>query len=220
MNARCVWGETGSPHGGRAANAPRRSVRHGAWKAAPVICALLLLAACSAGDGRRRADATQYGLGHAAPAESVAREAVAIAPDGAGLPAGSGTAAAGATLFAQQCAVCHGAKGEGLAPFPKLIGREPREGFPFGRDARLARTVGNYWPYPTTVFDYIRRAMPYTAPGSLSADQVYSLTAYLLAANEIITTDAVMDARTLPLVRMPARDRFVRDDRRGGPEVR
>ena len=81
-------------------------------------------------------------------------------------------------------------------------------------------TVGNYWPYATTLYDYINRAMPRNAPGSLSAPEVYGLVAWILAKNDIITTEAVMDARTLPAVVMPARDRFVRDDRRGGPEIR
>ena len=100
------------------------------------------------------------------------------------------------------------------------MGREPRQGFPFGRDPALVKTVGNYWPYATTLYDYINRAMPLNAPSSLAPDEVYSLVAYLLWRNEIIADSAVMDARTLPRVVMPARDRFVMDDRRGGPEIR
>ena len=101
-----------------------------------------------------------------------------------------------------------------------MVGREPREGFPFGRDPTFVRTIGNYWPYATTLYDYINRAMPLDAPGSLSADEVYGLVAYLLWRNEIIADTALIDARTLPRIRMPARDRFVVDDRRGGPEIR
>lgn len=141
---------------------------------------------------------------------------------GRGLPAGSGTAARGVGLYAEKCAACHGASGEGgmggLAP--KLIGREPREGFPFGREATLAKTIGNYWPYATTVYDYIDRAMPLNAPGSLTPEQVYSLTAYLLERNEIIPRGTVLSRAALPRVRMPAHGRFVPDDRRGGPEIR
>lgn len=97
-----------------------------------------------------------------------------------------------------------------------------RRRFPFGRDARLSsqRTIGNYWPYATTLYDYINRAMPYDRPRSLQPQEVYSLVAYLLYLNEIVPEDAVMDARTLPQVVMPARDRFVADNRRGGAEVR
>lgn len=139
---------------------------------------------------------------------------------GRGLPAGHGTYARGAALFAERCSMCHGAHGEGIPPYPRLIGREPRDGFPFGRDSRYAKTIGNYWPYATTVFDYVNRAMPLTAPGSLRPDEVYSVVAFLLAENEVIDRATVIDARTLPNVRMPARDRFVRDDRAGGTVFR
>jgi len=100
------------------------------------------------------------------------------------------------------------------------VGREPREGFPFGRDPTLVKTVGNYWPYATTLYDYINRAMPLNAPGSLAPEDVYSLVAYLLWRNEIIADTAVIDRRTLPRVVMPTKDRLVVDDRRGEPEVR
>ena len=116
---------------------------------------------------------------------------------------------------------CHGPTGtEG--PFDRLVGREPRDGFPFGRSPRFRamRTVGNYWPYATTLFDYIRRAMPQNDPGSLTPDQTYAVIAWILYRNEIVGPDAVMDAVSLPRVRMPARGRFVRDDRTGGRMVR
>jgi len=142
-------------------------------------------------------------------------------PDGTGLPPGTGTVAAGEALYVEQCQVCHGVDGRG-GEFDKLVGREPRKGFPFGRDGRLLeqRTIGNYWPYATTLYDYINRSMPQAVPGSLRPDEVYSLVAYLLYRNEIIPREATMDAQTLPKVVMPARDRFVRDNRRGGAEVR
>jgi cytochrome c len=98
------------------------------------------------------------------------------------------------------------------------VGREPEEGFPFGRQLRYVRTVGNYWPYATTLYDYIRRAMPLTAPGSLTPDEIYGVVAWLLVENRIVPPDAVIDAGTLPQVRMPAHDRFVNDDRAGGKE--
>jgi cytochrome c len=160
-----------------------------------------------------------YGLGRPATAADIQAWDVTVMPDGRGLPSGSGTPAQGAAIFAQRCARCHGPTGvEG--PFDRLGGREPRQGFPFGRDTSLVRTIGNYWPYSTTVYDYIDRAMPYDAPGSLTPNEIYSLVAFLLWKNEIIADTATMDARTLPRVRMPARDRFVVDNRRGGPEVR
>ncbi|HEU4564310.1 MAG TPA: cytochrome c [Gemmatimonadaceae bacterium] len=160
------------------------------------------------------------GVGRLATAAEVRAWDIDVNPSGEGLPPGRGTYEAGRALFAAKCASCHGAKGEGMAAYPKLIGREPREGFPFARDLKYVKTIGNYWPYATTLYDYINRAMPLTAPGSLAPDEVYSLVAWLLAENEIIPRDAVMDARTLPEVRMPARDRFVADDRRGGPGFR
>jgi cytochrome c len=100
------------------------------------------------------------------------------------------------------------------------VGREPRQGFPFGKDPSLERTVGNYWPYATTLYDYIHRAMPLNAPGSLSPDEVYRAVAYVLWRNEIISDTTVVNAQTLPRVVMPAHDRFVTDNRRGGAEIR
>lgn len=154
----------------------------------------------------------------ATPAEIKAWD-IAVSPDGAGLPLGSGTATRGAALYNSKCAMCHGPAGtEG--PAEPLVGREPRQGFPFGRDPTLVRTVGNYWPYATTLYDYINRAMPLNAPGSLSPDEVYSAVAYLLWRNDIIPDTLVVNAQTLPRVVMPARNRFVTDNRRGGPEIR
>jgi cytochrome c len=161
----------------------------------------------------------RFGFGKPAPAEEVAAWDIDVAPDGAGLPTGTGTVAQGATIYARKCASCHGPTGtEG--PFDRLVGREPRQGFPFGRDPDLVRTIGNYWPYATTLYDYVNRAMPLDAPGSLSANEVYSLVAFLLWRNEIVPITARIDAHTLPGVVMPAHDRFVLDNRRGGPEVR
>lgn len=187
--------------------------------------AVLALALAWGGCGRGQSDAgasgapARFGLGRPATAPELAAWDIDVTPDGTGLPLGSGTATHGALVYARKCAACHGRAGvEG--PFDRLVGREPRQGFPFGRDPGLAKTIGNYWPYATTLYDYINRAMPLDAPGSLTSDEVYALVAFLLWRNEIITSSAEIDGRTLPRVVMPARDRFVRDNRRGGPEVR
>lgn len=160
------------------------------------------------------------GIGRAASAPEVRAWNIDVNSTGAGLPEGQGSYALGATIFAQRCAVCHGPRGEGMATFPRLIGGEPRDSFPFARDLKYVHTIGNYWPYATTLYDYINRAMPLTAPGSLKPDELYSVIDYLLVENGVIAKDAVLDRRTLPQVRMPARDRFVRDDRTGGAVFR
>lgn len=162
----------------------------------------------------------RLGLGVAATAARLAAIDIDANAEGHGLPPGRGTAAEGTALYAARCASCHGARGEGLATFPRLVGPATDTSFRFGDDVKLVKTPGNYWPYATTLYDYIHRAMPYDAPGSLTPDQVYALVAYLLAENRVIAGDAVMDARTLPAVRMPARERFVEDDRRDGAEFR
>ena len=160
-------------------------------------------------------DPRRFGLGHPPTAATVAAENIDVSPNGEGLPSGNGTPAQGAAIYAGACASCHGANGEGKPPqYPQLIGG-PRGAFNFASDPKIPRTIGNYWPYATTVFDYIRRAMPLTAPGSLSADQTYAVTAFLLNREGLIPDGAVMDARSLPAVQMPARSHFVSDDRRG-----
>jgi cytochrome c len=154
----------------------------------------------------------RFGIGRQATSAEVAALDVDITPDGHGLPAGRGTVAEGDTLYAARCAQCHGKTGK-EGPNDVLVGREPKEGFPFSKDPSIPHTIGNYWPYATTVFDYIRRAMPPDRPGSLKDDEVYSLVAFLLNRNEIVAADAVMDQTTLPKVVMPARDRFKADTR-------
>jgi mono/diheme cytochrome c family protein len=187
-----------------------------------VLFVLPLLEGCSGDSAANAEPVRRYALGRAASADDIAKWDIAVGPDGAKLPAGSGTVDSGAVLFKAVCANCHGANGEGMAPaYPALIGRDPKgENFVFDTDFKITRTIGNYWPYATTVFDYVRRAMPLTAPGSLSNDDVYSLTAYLLAANQVIPMNSTLDAAALRKVKMPYVDRFVRDDRRGGHEVR
>ena len=154
----------------------------------------------------------------ATPAEIAALD-IDFGPDGAGAPPGSGSVAEGKQVYDAQCERCHGPTGQ-EGPNDRLVGREPGDGFPFGETRDIRKTIGNYWPYATTIFDYVNRAMPMTSPGSLTADEVYAVAAYILFLNEIIPEDAVMNAETLTAVVMPARDRFVPDDRVGGPEVR
>jgi cytochrome c len=135
-----------------------------------------------------------------------------VGPDGAGLPPGRGTAADGAPIYAARCAGCHGKTGK-EGPNDTLVGRLPGDAFTFARDPRAPKTIGSYWPYATTIFDYVRRAMPPDAPGSLKDNEVYGLVAYLLTLNELIPADAVIDATSLANVKMPAHDRFVPDTR-------
>jgi mono/diheme cytochrome c family protein len=182
---------------------------------------LLALTACGNG-GSSREPARQYGLGRAATAEQIAKVDMDVSPDGVGLPVGSGSVTQGESLYVKSCAQCHGPKGEGMPPaYPALVGRDPKgEKFAFASDPNITRTIGNYWPYATTLFDYIRRAMPHNAPGSLQSDQLYALTAYLLSANAIIPATTVLDAKSLTAVKMPYADRFVRDDRRGGRDLK
>jgi mono/diheme cytochrome c family protein len=134
-----------------------------------------------------------------------------IEPSGAGLPAGSGTSDQGAAIFADNCAACHGDGGRGAttttsgAPAaPPVVSDVKRNGID---DTTL--TIANYWPYATTLFDYIRRAMPWTSPRSLTDDQVYALTAYILAQNKLIDAKQVIDAQTLAAVQMPNRNGFI-----------
>lgn len=143
-------------------------------------------------------------LGRPVSADPAQGADMTVFPDGRGLPPGRGTAADGAALYAARCAACHGALGEG-GRGGRLVGRAPLLASPWPE-----KTVGQYWPYATTLYDYIRRAMPIDAPGSLSADQGYALTAWVLQANDIIGRDDEMNALTLPQVRMPNRDGFVR----------
>jgi S-disulfanyl-L-cysteine oxidoreductase SoxD len=129
---------------------------------------------------------------------------ISIGPDGAGLPRGSGTPAQGAIVYEQQCQMCHGEKGAGK-PNDQLVG---------GRGTLASdqpvKTVGSYWPYATTLFDYVRRAMPWPTPKSLTDDQVYAVTAYILRLNDVIGENDVINAATLPKVVMPNRDGFIR----------
>jgi S-disulfanyl-L-cysteine oxidoreductase SoxD len=128
-----------------------------------------------------------------------------VGPDGVGLPAGSGTPAQGAQVYADHgCAACHGDKGSG-GPGGPLVGGGPLN----APDKEAQKLIGNYWPYATTVFDFIRRAMPWQQPKTLSDNEVYALTAYILALNKIVGGEDLINAETLPKVKMPNRDGFI-----------
>jgi len=158
----------------------------------------------------------RFGFGKPVSTQEVAKLDIDIRPDGKGLPAGQGTVLPGKLIYTAKCASCHAADGRQIPgvklPGPPLVSDTLAKGKP--------KTIGNYWPYATTLFDYLRRTMPYNAPGSLTDAEVYSLTAYLLNANQIIKADATMNAVTLPKVVMPAKKLFITDTRRGGNEVK
>jgi S-disulfanyl-L-cysteine oxidoreductase SoxD len=143
-------------------------------------------------------------LGRVATPDEIASWDVSIGPDGAGLPSGRGTPKQGETVFAEKCVACHGEKGAGK-PNDQLVGGR---GSLSGEQAPV-KTVGSFWPYATTLFDYVRRAMPLNAPKSLSDDEVYAVAAYILQLNGIIGEADAMDAQTLPQVQMPNRDGFI-----------
>jgi len=152
-----------------------------------------------------------FGFGRTATSSEIKDIDIDIMPNGHGLPPGSGTAEAGRVIYLAKCAACHGITGR-EGPNNKLVSA--------GSDTAKEKTIGNYWPYATTVFDYIRRAMPFNEPGSLTDAEVYNLTAYLLNENKIIEPGTKINAGNLARIKMPAQHLFVNDDRRGGPEVR
>jgi cytochrome c len=165
-----------------------------------VLAAFGLLAGAAA------AEPPRLGFGRPATPQELGAEDIDVRADGAGLPPGQGSVEQGAALFASACAACHGERGEKpVIPALRLVGGRGTLATP-----GAVQTVGSYWPYATTLFDYIRRAMPFQAPESLAPDQVYAVTAYLLRLNGIVPDGTVLDAGTLPNVQMPNRDGFVR----------
>jgi S-disulfanyl-L-cysteine oxidoreductase SoxD len=153
----------------------------------------------------------RYGIGRPATPAEIAGWNIDIDRYGHNLPPGSGSVGHGREVFAQQCAACHGAKGEGG------IGDQLAGGQGTLATPKPVKTVGSYWPYAPTLFDYIRRAMPQNAPESLSNDDVYAVSAYILSLNGLLSDDAILDARTLSEVKMPNRKMFVDDPR---PDVK
>ena len=165
------------------------------------VAGLIVLAfACNA-------QSPKYGVGRPPTPDEIRGLGAAIAPDGGGLPEGSGTVAAGREVFATRCARCHGGNAEG-GTGPALAGGQGTLA-----TAKPVKTVGSFWPYTTTVWDYVNRAMPFDRPGLLKPGEVYAVVAYILNINGIIRNDQTMDARTLPKVKMPNRDGFVADPR-------
>ena len=139
---------------------------------------------------------------------AIQRIDIDVLPDGRGLPGGSGDITVGKAVYERTCQHCHGEQGHG-GPHGSLAGEPLYDPGELAADPKLKRTVGNYWPYATTVFDYIRRAMPFDRPGSLGDDEVYAVTAYVLYLNGLLDEDAVLDAQTLPGIEMPAKSFFV-----------
>jgi S-disulfanyl-L-cysteine oxidoreductase SoxD len=154
----------------------------------------------------------RYGLGRPATSADFEKHEYLVGPKGQGLPKGVGTAIKGRAVYTQSCAACHGLRGEGTNEYPPLVGGKNT----LKSDNPLP-TLGSYWPYATTVWDYVNRAMPYQNPGSLKPDEVYAVTAYLLAINSIISEHFELNERTLPKVRMPNAGGFVPDSR---PDVK
>jgi S-disulfanyl-L-cysteine oxidoreductase SoxD len=166
-----------------------------------VVC-FVLVVGCGA------VSAESPNLGKAASPEEIASWDVSIGPDGAGLPPGSGTPQQGEQVYLAKCLACHGEKGSGK-PNDQLVGGQGS----LEPGHAPVKTVGSFWPYATTVFDYVRRAMPLNEPKSLRDDEVYAVVAYILRLNGVIGENDKMDAQTLPEVRMPNRDGFIRFSR-------
>jgi S-disulfanyl-L-cysteine oxidoreductase SoxD len=148
-----------------------------------------------------------YGIGRAATPAEIAGWNIDVDRHGNNLPPGSGSVSHGREVFDQECAACHGSKGEGGIG-DQLVGGQGTLATP-----NPVRTVGSYWPYATTLFDYIRRAMPQNAPQSLSNEDVYAVSAYILYLNGLLPAEATLDARRLPAIKMPNRKMFVGDSR-------
>lgn len=161
--------------------------------------------------GALMAQSPKYGVGRTPMPDEIARWAITTRPDGKGLPAGSGSVVDGKEIYTNRCLKCHGAGGKGRESVPLVGGRGTLA------SAQPLKTVESYWPYATTLFDYVNRAMPFDRPGALTANQVYAVCAYVLSLGHIVPDDAVLDAASLPKIHMPNRDGFVSDPR---PDVK
>lgn len=164
---------------------------------------ILISVLIAAGISPLVAESKGPGLGHAISPEGIVAWDISVFPDGEGLPKGKGSVQEGETLYKNKCIACHGENGLGTTG-DQLAGAQMSLTSDYPE-----QTIGSYWPYATTVFDVVRRAMPMTAPGSLSDNEVYAVTAYLLSLNKLIAKDEIMDASTLPKVKMPNEDGFI-----------
>ena len=167
----------------------------------PAVLAAVMMTLATYADAGAPAQQAPH-LGQPMSADDVAKWDLTIFPDGRGLPDGHGTAATGRAVYDKHCATCHGEGGRGGTAEELVSEPQPLT------DAAASKAIGPYWPYATTVFDFIRRSMPPAAPGTLSADDIYAVTAYLLAANKLIGETDEISAATLPKVKMPNRDGF------------
>jgi mono/diheme cytochrome c family protein len=174
-----------------------------------ICCIAFAILLCAWASGAQAQ--SPYGIGRPATAAEIAGWNIDVGRNGSNLPEGRGSVSQGRDVFAQQCASCHGEKGGGGLG-DRLVGGQGTLDTP-----KPIRTVGSYWPYATTLFDYIRRAMPQNAPQSLSNEEVYAVSAYILSLNGLIAADAALDAKSLAAIKMPNRDRFVGDAR---PDVK
>jgi mono/diheme cytochrome c family protein len=185
-------------------------------KRLPGLVAFALVAFASCGAAWSQGYPTTYDFGAPATAQDIAVVAIAIPANGTGLPPGKGDVATGKRVYETACAACHGDKLQGVAGLPDMPSG-PALRLVGGRGTLASKnpvlTVESYWPYATTVFDYVRRAMPFMAPGSLTNEEVYAVTAYILAEAKIIDPSTVLDAQTLPKITMPNRDGFIPDPR-------
>jgi cytochrome c len=175
------------------------------WSASPLIASPR--SASLSGERVRSGQSPTFGVGHAPSPDHLKTIDIEVMPDGKGLAPGSGTAAAGKDVYTRRCETCHGPTGK----------EGPQEVIAGGRGSlnteRPLKTVGSYWPYATTLWDYIRRAMPFDHPGTLTADELYGVTAYVLFLNGIVGEQDALNQTTLPQLKMPNRDGFVADPR-------
>ena len=186
------------------------SVWRNLTRAAGAAGLLVLSAATADAEGRKFPE-----LGAAATPEQIQAWDIDVRPDGQGAPAGSGTGAKGEKVYVQKCAHCHGDFGEARGRYPVLVG-----GHGTMKDDRPEKTVGSYWPYASTIFDYIKRAMPFGEAQTLTNDEVYSITAFLLAMNDVIDNNFVLDASTIGKIEMPNAKNFFEDPRPDGQTVK
>ncbi|HEX8882324.1 MAG TPA: cytochrome c [Candidatus Acidoferrum sp.] len=154
------------------------------------------------------AQTPRYKVGRVATADEIRKRDISVAPDGSGLPVGHGTVTQGRGVYGMLCASCHGDQAQGVGPYPALAGGKGTLA-----STNPVLTVGSYWPYATTVWDYIRRTMPYQKPGSLTVDDAYSVTAFILFMNGIVDEKTDLNERNLAQVKMPNRDGFIPDPR-------